>query len=591
MGVTRTKFHLFILILISTVTIISVSSFSESSSLLMINIGHVESLEHDWEKVSLLYPGIYHNHSEVLDEIKHFNTSVPQLIDLESIGHSIEGRDIYCVKITNENITRTKAGVLFVAHHHSREQITVEVALRFIQRLVNNYGIDEEITNYIDTLDIYIIPTLNPDGLSVVVDQGYEWLRKNLRSFDDDGDGEFDEDRPDDANGDGHVANYEVFERIGDDWSYLRSYMEGLDDDRDTLFNEDDIGGVDLNRNYDYRFNDSSVDSGWGSDKTSYTYPGSAPFSEPETASLRDFVLQHKFAAAISLHSGVNATYFPWASENARWAESKLYKRINNTLQDMLPSYFIGTRNSVSPSKTLIDLGLSTNAAGSSYSTAGDWADWMYAVAGCNVPMTFEIYHNASADNWDTYKLYSETSDQQIWEWTGMYAYFAPEEQYIESVWMDVIPVMDYWLELTPRLVIDEVSVIIEEVEQNQDLITVDLYINNPSPELTTQEDLFLLEQDGTPISHDDKNVEIKKIEASTEKVVQFIFELPRSLSNNISLLIGNNYTGFFSIDIIEIDKWSSYINFRNTPGFLTNTVLLFIPVILMRIRDRKIRF
>ncbi|MHA1168722.1 MAG: M14 family zinc carboxypeptidase [Candidatus Hodarchaeales archaeon] len=559
--------------------VLPVTSFSETTGHFTATLTPVLSLGRDWDDIPLLYPGVYHNYSEVLDEINHFNDSVPLLIDLELIGHSVENRNIYCVRVTNENITRPKAGVFYVAHHHAREQITVEAALRFIQRLINNYGIDNEITGYIDLLEIFIIPTLNPDGLPVVVDQGYEWLRKNLRAFDDDGDGLFDEDRPDDMNNDGHVANYDVFEKDGNDWSYLYSYKEGINDDGDLLINEDDVGGVDLNRNYDYRFNDSSVDSGWGSEKTGETYPGTAPFSEPETAALRDFVLKHKFSAAISLHSGVNATYFPWASEKDKWAEYEIYYRIKDTLMDILPSYF--TRKSAGSNTAR---SISSNVVGTSYTSAGDWSDWMYAVAGCTVPMTYEIYHNASADNGDTYKLVNETSNRRTWEWTGMFAYFDPEEQYIDSLWDDIRPVMDYWLEITPRLVINVVSLVSGEGLEKGDLMTVDLYINNQSPELSTIEEIFILKQDGNPVFNGNSAVKLSEVPASTEKVVHFTFELPDSLgSSNLILMVGNNYTGFFPINIVEVDNWSSYTNFKNSAGFLTSSLLLLLPAVLMR--------
>ena len=113
----------------------------------------------------------------------------------------------------NEEITTQKAKSLVVAHQHGREQITVEAALRFIIYLINNYGIDDEITEHINTQEIFIIPTVNPDALDVVVEDEDYWLRKNLRPYDDDGDGLIDEDSYEDVNGDGIVSSFDVFEK------------------------------------------------------------------------------------------------------------------------------------------------------------------------------------------------------------------------------------------------------------------------------------------------------------------------------------------------------------------------------------------
>jgi hypothetical protein len=213
------------------------------------------SVTRTWDPLTLLYDGQFHDPVEVDEEIENIHSLVPELVDLEIIGQSYQGRNLTCLRITNELNTVQKAKTLVVAQHHGREQITVELALRFILHLLNNYGVDDTITEYIDTQEIFIIPTLNPDALEIVVNEGNHWLRKNLRPYDNDGDGQFSEDDIEDTDGDGWISNFLVYERdyptevpeINDyDWEY----WEGDDNDNDTLFNEDEVGLVDLNRNY-----------------------------------------------------------------------------------------------------------------------------------------------------------------------------------------------------------------------------------------------------------------------------------------------------------------------------------------------------
>jgi len=61
--------------------------------------------------------------------------------------------------------------------------------------------------------------------------------------------------------------------------------------------------GVDLNRNWDYK---------WQPMATHGTRPvkaGDAPFSEPETAALRDFILKHNMDAVIFYHSAMGVIF------------------------------------------------------------------------------------------------------------------------------------------------------------------------------------------------------------------------------------------------------------------------------------------
>ena len=171
----------------------------------------VPSVTRDWEDVELLYDNQRHDSAEVDEEIENIHSSVPELVDIEVIGQSYEGKNITSLRITNEQNTVQKAKTLVVAHHHGREQISIEMALRFILRLLNGYGHDALLTEYVDTQEIYVIPTLNPDALDIVVNEGNHWLRKNLRPYDNDGDGLYGEDDAEDIDGDGHISEFDVY--------------------------------------------------------------------------------------------------------------------------------------------------------------------------------------------------------------------------------------------------------------------------------------------------------------------------------------------------------------------------------------------
>jgi hypothetical protein len=517
------------------------SNFTEKPlSFKIIQKSDVKTLR-TWSSISLLYPDQYHSPEELIEELHQINNTAPGIIDLYSLGKSIEGRDIYCVRITNEQNPLPKAGVLFVSHHHAREQITVEVGLRFILALVNSYGYNQDMTKFVNEEEIFFIPTLNPDGLHYVVGnqtlQGNPWYRKNFRSIDDDNDGEYNEDPPEDTNGDGIISEFIVYtQNQFNDWVVTDSYYEGFDNDEDGLVNEDPLSGVDLNRNYDYRWKDSSCDSGWTTDTTLEDYPGTAPFSEPETQAFREFMKNKDFATSISFHSGINGTYFPWASETY-YAEKDLYTKIYSDLVTLLPLNYL----SVAENQEYIG-----------YTCGGEWGDWMYAVKNCLVPLTFEIYHNTSSGDLVEFVSEDETKKNYILRWDGIYEKFAPVESAIEAVWSDIQSICNYWLVITPRLEASIKSVVGDK--NMSDTLEVTVNLKSLSPVIGSVSEINVVTENLAPVTRKGSPVTISEISAelSVEKSFKFELEQDFTRGSNLTFLIGNKYMGYKPLTIQE---------------------------------------
>jgi hypothetical protein len=384
------------------------------------------------EPLGLLVEDKYHNLSEVYHELDNFNTNASHLIDYANIGYSYMNNSIPLITLTNEQIPdEAKGKTYIVAHHHAREQITIEHTLRTIRDLVNNYNNgDRSTVSLLDKFIIYFIVTLNPDSLDHVLYEN-EHLRKTMRPIDEDGDGKFDEDGPEDTNGDGRISEYHVYLTNQSEWVYQYYYMEGIDNDNDGLLNEDRIGGVDLNRNYPFHWNDSSTDSGWGNDKSSYTYPGPEPASENETRALMDFVSKHNFTHALSLHSGTNASLFDWSYTNEiQQPEASIYESLLNDfkMMNLLHYSFFLEENEVD------------------YTCAGEWGDWTYATQH-TIPLTMEIYHLNRSEYFSDWTF---EGDYATGEFNTMFEYFNPYEDRIEALHQELFGFEEYWLSLTP---------------------------------------------------------------------------------------------------------------------------------------------
>ncbi|MHA1828508.1 MAG: M14 family zinc carboxypeptidase [Candidatus Heimdallarchaeaceae archaeon] len=481
------------------------------------------SIVDTWIHTPLLYDLQYHNTTALWEEIDMFNAIAPEIIDVDVIGTSFHGKEIKVVRITNEFRRNQKAKTLVVSHHHGREQISVEVALRFILHLLTGYGVDQAITDAIDSQEIYVIPTLNPDALDLVVNENDHMVRKNVRPFDDDGDGLEDEDSYDDLNGDGVISWFIYYEKSGLDLVYLYYTFEGEDNDGDGLINEDLVGYIDLNRNYDMFFRDGLA---WSDDTLAGNYPGESPFSELETQTFRDFALQHRFAMAYSLHSGTNATYF--VKNTNEYLEADISFAMMNDFKNMRPVEY-----------HFNDVFNDPPVANPDYA-AGTWGPWMYFERGTLMPITLELYGNKTANfvfNVTEIPIFAN-STHVITEWKGINNFYDPEEQFLNDHWDDVQPFFPYLLENTP--VLETTATLNSEVDSPGSMVNITLFCRNLSPKLHTVSTVNILNLDETKIQKGEV------ILADSSIYIDTLFNLPSDFVDSFEFKVKNDYTGYY---------------------------------------------
>ncbi|MFI7445667.1 M14 family zinc carboxypeptidase [Nonomuraea indica] len=123
----------------------------------------------------------YHNYAEMNANINALVAARPNIASKFVYGTSYEGRQLVGVKISdNVGTDEAEPEVLFTAHQHAREHLTVEMALYIMHLLADNYGTDSRITNLVNTREIWIMPDLNPDGGEYDIATGsYRSWRKN----------------------------------------------------------------------------------------------------------------------------------------------------------------------------------------------------------------------------------------------------------------------------------------------------------------------------------------------------------------------------------------------------------------------------
>ncbi|WIM93123.1 M14 family zinc carboxypeptidase [Actinoplanes oblitus] len=73
----------------------------------------------------------------------------------------------------------SKIGVLAYSQEHAREWATPLVTLEFAERLLANYATDPATRELVDNVDVFIIPTVNPDGANYSFND-FNFQRKNM---------------------------------------------------------------------------------------------------------------------------------------------------------------------------------------------------------------------------------------------------------------------------------------------------------------------------------------------------------------------------------------------------------------------------
>lgn len=118
------------------------------------------------ENETFLQNAHYHNTYEVQDLFAKLSKEYPDLAKVHTIGSSSEGRDLTVIEITKNVRKRSILVPMFkyVANMHGDETVGREMVIYLAEYLLYNYGKIPEVTKLVDTTDIFLMPSMNPDG-------------------------------------------------------------------------------------------------------------------------------------------------------------------------------------------------------------------------------------------------------------------------------------------------------------------------------------------------------------------------------------------------------------------------------------------
>jgi hypothetical protein len=262
---------------------------------------------------------VYRSYDEpggIRDQLYEIAQKNASIVKLEVIGHTVQGREIIALKVTKNARTLAdgaRPDVLYMGTIHAREWIATEVVRRELNYFISNYGKDAEVTNLVNTRELWFMPVANPDGYQYTFDHERLW-RKNLRQND---------------------TDPEI--TISD--------------------------GVDLNRNYDIKWNYD--DEGSSSQISSLTYRGPSAASEPETKAHQALIDRLDFKFLLTYHSYGPLLLYPYG-----W-------QIQTPSADD-PLFVAYTGTDANPAVTGFDPGVGADL----YTTNGTTDDYSYSKTG-----------------------------------------------------------------------------------------------------------------------------------------------------------------------------------------------------------------
>ncbi|NLX64633.1 MAG: hypothetical protein GX022_07665 [Clostridiaceae bacterium] len=217
------------------------------------------------ERINIVNPYVRYTYEQMMDESLKLADSYPDIISLDSIGNSVEGRNLLLIKLGKGD-----KKIILCGSHHAREYISSSYLMKMVEEYARAYSSNSYFGKYnvreiLDCICIYIVPMVNPDGVNLV--------NKGIDA----------------------VGNQEAVEAM----VMLRpSYREW----------KANINGVDLNRQYPAQWEEKYDEVG---KPASESFKGTAAATEPEIQAMMKLSNENDFILAASFHTKGNVIY--WA--------------------------------------------------------------------------------------------------------------------------------------------------------------------------------------------------------------------------------------------------------------------------------------
>lgn len=221
----------------------------------------------------VVQPKRTYSYDDMVQDIRILQMMYPGLIQTQVIGQSVDGRNLYAVKLG-----KGKTEIALNGSHHAREHLTTNLLMEMIDQYAYAYANKKKIDGFhvkqvLDRTSIWFVPMVNPDGV-MLVQKGHT-TAKNPNA---------------------------VLKLNGGNQNF-RAWKAN-------------VRGVDLNRQYP---GDWDKIQGGPKKPGPWSYKGPKPLSEPEAKALYDFTRKRKFKTVVAYHSSGEAIYWYFRQTGSRY--------------------------------------------------------------------------------------------------------------------------------------------------------------------------------------------------------------------------------------------------------------------------------
>jgi len=245
----------------------------ERDRLVTLHADRIRSVGHLSARQPLAFSD-YHDPVEISAFMDQVEADYPDIAMKVLVEDTLfEGHSIFAMKISdNVAVDEDEPTYLMDGQIHAREVMTAEVQMDAIDWLTSNYGTDPDATRWVDGMEIWIVPVVNPDGAAYVHSADPMW-------------------------------------RV----------------------NRNPVCGVDLNRNFSWSYRQC-----WGSSDQcgDESYHGTGPNSEPETTAMDALMAAVQPMYYINYHT--YGEYIVWPGGCGRVDDEELFYIIGSKLNNLV---------------------------------------------------------------------------------------------------------------------------------------------------------------------------------------------------------------------------------------------------------------
>ncbi|MGG0178018.1 M14 family metallopeptidase [Gottfriedia acidiceleris] len=218
-----------------------------------------------------------YSYEELTADLQELNAWYPGFTKVETIGKSVDGRNLYAIKLGTG-----KSEISINGSHHAREHMTTNVIMEMLDQYASAYEKNTKISGFdvrktLSQTSIYFVPMVNPDGVMLV--------QKGASS----------------------AKNPNQVIKLNNGSKNFKAWKAN-------------VRGVDLNRQYPAGWN---TISGNKSKPGPDNYKGTKALSEPEAKALYDFTNKHSFKNTVAYHSSGNIIFWHYNQTGTQMARDK----------------------------------------------------------------------------------------------------------------------------------------------------------------------------------------------------------------------------------------------------------------------------